>query len=195
MTTKKLIPILFFLMVSAQILVPAQMIIHQENVMSQGKIMKFKTQPVDPSDPFRGKYINLNFEADEVVLTNRKDYRESETVFAILDTDSLGYAKINALSKVKPSKSTIFLKVKIDHFNYNDSTIVNVSLPFTKFYMNEHKAQTAENLYFQSVQEIKNTTCAVVAILDGDAAIKDVLIDGIPIKKAVDNATKNKQKK
>ena len=194
-TTKKLVIILFFLMVCAQLFVPAQMILHQENILSQGKIMKFKTQPVDPSDPFRGKYINLNFEADEVVITNKKNYREGETVFAILDNDSLGYAKINAISKIKPSKSIIFLKTKIDHFDYNDSTIVNLSLPFAKFYMNEHKAQTAENLYSQSAREIKNTTCAVVSILDGDATITDVLIDGIPIKKAVDNAAKNKQKK
>ena len=185
MPNKKYIYVLFVLMILAQIFVPAQMIFHQKNILSVGTLLKFKTQPVDPSDPFRGKYISLNFEADEVDVLNKKDFTQDEKVYALLTTDSLGFAKIETLSKVKPTNSNLYLKVKINYFNYDNDNRVTVQLPFNRFYMNEHKAQKAEDLYRQSAQNTQNTTCAIVALLDGDAVIKDVLIDGIPIKEAV----------
>ena len=195
MPNKKYIYVLFALMILAQLYVPLQMIFHQENVLTQGITAKFKTQPVDPSDPFRGKYINLSFEADEVSISNRKEFNQGEMVYALLSNDSLGFAKIDALTKVKPTNSNLFLKVKIDHFKYNEDHVVIVIFPFNKFYMNENKAQTAEDLYTQSARKVQNTTCAVVALLDGDAVIKDVLIDGVPIKNAVANAAETIQNK
>ena len=49
--------ILFIIVVCAQLFVPSQMIFQQEDVLKTGTAFKFKTQPVDPSDPFKGKYI------------------------------------------------------------------------------------------------------------------------------------------
>ena len=48
----------------AQIVVPAHMIYQQEDAIDTGVAYKFKTEPFDPSDPFRGKYITLNYEID-----------------------------------------------------------------------------------------------------------------------------------
>jgi uncharacterized membrane-anchored protein len=59
---KKTILPLFALTCLAQWFVPAQMIYDQEQVLREGKTYHFKTAPIDPSDPFRGKYITLSFE-------------------------------------------------------------------------------------------------------------------------------------
>ena len=51
----------FILMVLAQLYVPASMIFQKERVITQGTAYKFRTAPIDPNDPFRGKYITLSF--------------------------------------------------------------------------------------------------------------------------------------
>ena len=55
--------ILLLLLVCLQLFVPAKMIYDHEAILNKGKVFKFKTAPVDPSDPIRGKYITLQFEA------------------------------------------------------------------------------------------------------------------------------------
>ena len=49
--------IIFIVVAIAQLFIPTQMILNQETILKTGKPYRFKTQPVDPSDPFKGKYI------------------------------------------------------------------------------------------------------------------------------------------
>lgn len=56
--------LIFVLVAALQLFIPAQMILKQETILKKGTAYKFKAQPVDPSDPFKGKYINLNYEID-----------------------------------------------------------------------------------------------------------------------------------
>ena len=51
-------------MVMVHLYVPAKMIFNKEAVLAQGKDYRFKTAPIDPYDPFRGKYIDLYYEAN-----------------------------------------------------------------------------------------------------------------------------------
>ncbi len=61
MNNKKIILISFALLVLLQIWTPAAMIWNREDVLRSGKAFKFRSAPVDPNDPFRGKYIILSF--------------------------------------------------------------------------------------------------------------------------------------
>ena len=54
--------LIFLAVVLVQLVVPAKMIFDKEVILKTGTIYKFKTQPIDPSDPFRGKYVTLNYE-------------------------------------------------------------------------------------------------------------------------------------
>ena len=62
MSTKIIVIIAFIFMVFAQWYVPSKMILDREDILKNGEEFKFLTQPIDPSDPFRGKYITLNSE-------------------------------------------------------------------------------------------------------------------------------------
>lgn len=75
----------------AQIFVPTKMIFDQEHVISTGNVYKFKIRPIDPSDPFKGKYIHLNHDINSVP-TNDATWFNYEPIFISLTTDSLGYA-------------------------------------------------------------------------------------------------------
>ena len=67
MINKKTQIVLFVLVALAQLYVPAKMIWDQEDVLKNGSEYKFKTDPVDPNDPFRGKYITLSFDNNTFV--------------------------------------------------------------------------------------------------------------------------------
>jgi uncharacterized membrane-anchored protein len=47
-----------------QLGVVGRMIFHREDVLIHGREVKFVTRPVDPVDPFAGRYVALRFEAE-----------------------------------------------------------------------------------------------------------------------------------
>jgi uncharacterized membrane-anchored protein len=70
------------LVVIAQLYVPLQMMFNQEDIMKTGTEFKFQTAPIDPYDPFRGKYITLFFKEREITVQNNIKWSNGETVFA-----------------------------------------------------------------------------------------------------------------
>ena len=185
MVNKKYIYLLFAVMVFAQILVPLQMIYHHENILTTGKIFKFKTQPIDPNDPFRGKYIDLAFEENNITVKNIKNYQKTGIIFVKIKNDTLGFAKIISISKTEPDKNSDYLALKLNYANELNNNTIFLDLPFSRYYMNENKAQSAENLYRESTKNIQNNTYALVAVKSGEGIIKDVMIDEVSIKKLV----------
>ena len=186
MKNKKTLLILFTLVGLVQLFVPLQMIFNQEDIINNGIAFKFKTEPVDPSDPFRGKYITLSFKEEEIIVKNIKNWHNGETIFAKIGTDKNGFAKIISISKTKPNGNSNYLKLKIGYV----STIENenkifLNFPFERFYMNENKASNAEVTYAESMTDEKNKTYALVAVKNGEAVIKDVLINDISVKDLV----------
>ena len=59
----KIVIIAFVLLALIQWVLPARMIWEREEVLQIGKEFKFIVEPIDPEDPFKGRYINLNFKA------------------------------------------------------------------------------------------------------------------------------------
>jgi uncharacterized membrane-anchored protein len=186
MKNKKTIVLIFVFVVVAQLFVPLQMIFHQEDIIKTGKEFKFQTAPVDPYDPFRGKYISLVFKEREIAVKNAKKWTTGATVFATLITDKKGFAKISSISKVKPKNKEPYLKLKIGFAL--DNTKIALDFPLNRFYMNENKAPKAEKIYQEFSIKKKNATYALVAVKDGESVLKDVRINEVSIK---DLASKN----
>lgn len=180
MKNKKTLLTLFILIVLAQLYVPLQMIFNQEDIIKTGTEFKFQTAPIDPYDPFRGKYITLFFKESEITVKNAKKYISGETIFATITTTKNGFAKVSSISKTKPKHNDSYLKLKIAFSLSNDKIAIN--FPFNRFYMNENIASKAEKIYQESSIQKKNETYALVAIKNGEAVIKDVLINEVSIK-------------
>ncbi|MES2486246.1 MAG: GDYXXLXY domain-containing protein, partial [Bacteroidota bacterium] len=79
MKTKYLF-IAFALTALLQAFIPLKMVYDNHNVETEGIVFKFKTEPVDPSDPFRGKYITLEFESDSIYANVYPQYEGGENV-------------------------------------------------------------------------------------------------------------------
>lgn len=201
MKRERIIFFVFILVALVQLLMPAKMIFDREDILATGKDYRFKTKPVDPNDPFRGKYITLGFEENLVKDQSENDWQNSETIYVFLTTDIEGFARIVSISKVKPVGNVDFVEAKVSYFSFfdpmqaspdslnqsesNKNTDLIIEYPFNRFYMEEFKAPRAEKVYRESLSDSSNVTYALVKIKDGEAVVKDILINGISIKELV----------
>lgn len=182
MKNKNILLILFLFVVMAQLFVPSQMIYNQEDILNTGKIVKFQCEPIDPNDPFRGKYITLKFKESAIKVKNLKEWNSNETIFAKIETSKDGFAKIKSISRTEPTDNSIYLKLKINYITEYEGNKIYLDFPFNHFYMNENKAKNAEKVYTESTIDTTKIAYALIATKNGEAVIKDVLIDNISIK-------------
>jgi uncharacterized membrane-anchored protein len=179
MSPKKSLLLLFILMVILQLFVPLKMILDREAIIRHGTEFKFKTAPIDPHDPFRGKFISLQFDESLVDLPSDKEWQAGQTIYLTLITDTDGFAVVDSIAGQKPSGSQHYLKAKVSYY-YTGR--VRVNYPFDRFYMEESKAYDAELAYVETQADTTVTAYALVSVKDGESVLKDVLIDGIPIR-------------
>lgn len=174
--------IAFVVLAVVQLFVPLKMILDREDVLDTGQLFKFKTAPVDPNDPFRGKYINLRFEASRFPITNPDAWAMNQEVFVQLTTDADGFVQVFNVTTVAPSSSVSYLKARISTIT---SDTLFLEYPFNRYYMEETKAYEAEQLYQKSLSDTSQIIYALVRIKEGNAVLEDVMVDGIPIKEVV----------
>lgn len=189
MNQNKWITIGFILMVAVQLVVPASMIYNAEAIIAKGTEYKFITTPIDPTDPFRGKYITLSYRENRFQIYNPEEWSTNEIVFVTLTTDENGYAKISSVSKEMPADQQDFVKAKVSYVTNleNEDNYMTISYPFDRYYMEESKASEAETLYLESLRDTNLITYGLVNIKAGEAVLKDVMIDGKSIKEMVIN--------
>jgi uncharacterized membrane-anchored protein len=186
MKRNHLILALFALMVLVQLYVPGSMVLEREEVIGKGKAYKFRTAPVDPNDPFRGKYINLRFAETLFMVPSSQAWQAGDEIYVLLKTDKAGFARIANVSEEKPGRQVEFVKATVEFVTiYKDKKELHITYPFGRFYMEESKARAAETTYNQTQPDTTKITSALVYIKNGDAVLQDVLIDDVPIMELV----------
>lgn len=179
---KKLILPAFLVMVLAQLYVPMQMIIQSEQILTSGTAYKFKTAPIDPHDPFRGKYVQLSFEQDQFITSSAEDWASGEQVYVALTTDEEGFASITALWKRAPDSDEDYVLATVNYTSSDSIHTVYIDYPFDRYYMDEFKAPAAERVYNESVPDSTQIAYALVMVKKGQAVIQDVLINETSLK-------------
>lgn len=191
MSSKKILLSTFILVALVQLFVPAKMIFDKEDTLKTGTDYKFNAAPIDPSDPFRGKYIILSYRDNVAKVKNEKDWDSGEFVYVYLEKDQNNFAKITSVSKEKPTENQGFVKAKVSAVSSDGTNKLTIYYPFDRYYMEESKAYDAELVYTKWVQDTTKRTYALVRIKKGDAVLKDVLIDEISIREIVKEKQQN----
>lgn len=176
---------LFLLVALAQLYVPAKMVWDKETLWAEGKEYKFKVAPVDPNDPFRGKYITLSYEATRYESSNAEEWSRGEPIYVTLLEDSEDFALIKEVFRFPPTGAQNFVEAKVRRWS-SSSSIVFIEYPFDRFYMEESKAYDAELAYREMLRDSMQVAYALVNVKQGEAVLKDVLIDGVPIQQVVE---------
>ena len=186
MDLKKITIAGFILTCLAQLFIPANMILDREDVLKTGTEYKFRTAPIDPNDPFRGKYIVLSFQENTFPVNDQYDWTMNDPVFVEFTTDANGFAKIKNVAKTPP-KTSDYLHSTIAYIDQsNDQYQLVINYPFDRFYMEESKALPAEEAYREAALDSTQVAYALVHLKNGTAVLKDVMIDGKSIKDLVE---------
>jgi uncharacterized membrane-anchored protein len=182
---KKLSLIALGILIIAQFIVPFSMIQSRENILNNGELFKFRTRPIDPADPFQGRYVQLGIDMDYIPYPEdqKPDLAYKAVIFATLETDDDGFAHFTNWSYENPADGH-FLKTRnkgqyrvwIPETKKRIYKGMRLEIPFDRYYMEETKAPRAETLTREAT---RNTNCWVnVRILNGKAVIEDVFAEG-----------------
>lgn len=180
---------LIVLVFCLQLFVPARMIFRQENTLKTGVPYKFKTRPIDPNDPFRGKYITLNYEANSFKTNENGWENYSGMVYVYLFQNEAGFAQVKTVSKTPLDLPEDYI---IAQSNYTYNCTIYFELPFNRFYMNENKAYDAEISVMRAQRDSLKNCYGLVYLKDGIGVLDNVFIDGMDLKKYVKAYQKEK---
>ncbi|TPN86708.1 GDYXXLXY domain-containing protein [Aquimarina algicola] len=179
----------FIVLALIQLVVPFKMMHDSENVITSGTPYKFKTRPIDPTDPFRGKYITLQYKmryfiTSDTTFTSLTTFAPGDDIRVYIKNDQAGFAVVDTISKKPLDMNTDFVMAKVTD-SYKGK--VMFELPFTRFYMEETKAYDAELAYRKANRRrLRKKVYSLVYVKDGKSVLDNVFIDDIPIKKYVE---------
>lgn len=181
MKNKWLLVLLFVIMACIQWIVPMQMVRDSRSTLVSGTEYKFRLAPVDPEDPFRGKYLDLDFDISRVKVGTPPHWTSGDKVFVVLETDSAGFARVNRLSREIPEPDTDFIASRIRSAVGEDSLLVFIEYPLDRYYINEKIAGPIEEMIFENQRDSTKINYALVRVRAGKAILEELYIDEIPV--------------
>lgn len=185
----KLLPlVLLGLLALLQLYVPASMIFEREEVLEKGRAYQFVLEPVDPGDPFRGKYLTLHFSHDTLSMSDLGTVPNDQWAYVTFRLDQAGFARIHQISPTRPAQTADYLKTRVSYSQQDHRIRAFVDFPFDRFYLEESKARPAEKAYAAAMQDSSQASYALVKIKDGEAVLEEVYIGGVPVAQKVKEA-------
>lgn len=174
---------IFAIVAIAQLAVPAQMIWSRETIMDGGALYKFLAQPIDPYDPFQGRYVSLSVGQMRAPLPEGWYPVYGEPVYATLGTDEEGYARVDAVTKTRPDSGD-FIRATVQWVD-DQGQELSLDLPIDRYYMNEWAAPQAERAYRDNQWQEETDVYVTVRVLAGEIVIEGLFIDDVPIEEYV----------
>jgi len=164
-----------------QLAVPGWMIFQQEQILRLGQEYKFETEPVDPYDLFRGRYVALRFKAADLKRQDDPDLPAGTKVYVAVKANEAGFAEVEKLSKTPLEGDNVF-QATVNNW-WDTQAKIHLDFPFERYYMEESLAPKAEAAYRAVNRRASSQKAwAVVRIRNGNAALADLFIDGQPIR-------------
>lgn len=182
---KKLFMVLLITLIAAQFALPMYLIQRKEKILREGDVFRFKTRPIDPADPFQGRYVRLAYQ-DDYIPWPKEDSVELDykaRIYVSIETGEDGFSRFTGWSSARPDSGPYLSTRYLGRSHQWDPVIrksqykgLRINIPFDRYYMDETKAPRAEVLARDAT---RSTNCwAEVRILEGKAVIEDVYAEG-----------------
>lgn len=183
---------MFALVCAAQIAAPASMVLEHQRTVAEGSIWKFQTAPVDPGDPFRGRYVRLRFAVEREAVPmadNGVIYIAPDTrMYAELETGADGFAHLKRLQQQRPERGD-YLDVFTTRMRETEPKkgehlppAAYVRLPFDRWYLPEERAPQVEADYARASRGAQANTYAEARVRAGHAALTALVLDGAAVR-------------
>ncbi len=170
---------------------PLAMVQRAEQTLQQGATYRFRTAPVDPVDPFRGRYVTLDFEAAQIEVPPAWRFETGARLYAPIAVDVDGFARLGVPQAAPPTRGD-WLIVRLQ-WRDDERHQVRVDLPFDRYYLDEQLAPEAERLYWvrnraepgDAEADPRRPTWASVRVLRDTALLDELYIDDVPVRERV----------
>lgn len=177
----KIKTIAFFVSMLLMLAVPIYMVASYEAVLKRGTTFSFTPRPIDPFDAFRGRYVILRFDQEEISHSNAENtFKAGDEVFLELIKGSHDETLFGGLSH-HPYEQGDYLRVRV-RYVWDDK--VGISFPFDRYYMNEDLAPEAERMLgWAGRDELDSLQVTVnVKVRDGEGMIDGMYVNGQTIE-------------
>lgn len=170
--------------------VPVYLVQRGQTTLAQGTQYRFRTAPIDPVDPFRGRYVVLDFEAARLALRTGADtFDAGQRVYAPIAVGNDGFATLGVPAVAVPTGGD-YLQARVQWVNGGE---IGLRLPFDRYYMDEHAAPEAERRYWEASrrpgasddEDAHKPAFVTVRVRDGYAVLEELYIDGRPVRELV----------
>lgn len=177
----------FILLCVIQLYVAGGMILKNEKVLTDGTVIKLRTAPIDPNDPFRGKYIFLNLLDNLVDVAHAGEWKPGEVAYVTFRENAGGFSVVDQLLKTEPVATTDYLKVKVGGvIDQPGEQKVYIEYPFDRLYLEETKAPEAERIYLEATGDTSLMTHVRVHIRNGAGVLEDVYVGDQSIREMME---------
>jgi hypothetical protein len=201
MKHKKLILGLFVLVALTQLFLPFNMISNQATDVLTGTGFKFKLRHNKPGSfnsmnmgsSLEGKYIWMQFDENKYRATDNKGWKFNQVVHVTFTTDSLGFARIQSVSKSRPAPGTNHIKARAFR-NDRDSSLFSLHYPFNNYYIEDKDTRDINDAITKKMNDTLTTNYLVVKIKENNFFVSDLVIDGLSFKDFVKRVRANKNK-
>ena len=175
--------LLFAVVAAAQLAVAGGAIVKSELALRTGEAFRFRIQPVDPVDAFRGRYVAIWFAQDRAPVAEGAVIRPRTYICVPIEVDAEGYATLGP-ARVEPPSEGPYLRLRAGVVSPDEhgQEYVWVTLPFRRFYMDEDNAPEAERAVW-SGRRARREASVSVRIRNGVGVIEELFIDDVPIQR------------
>ncbi len=172
MTRERILWGVFALACLAQLAFASSSMWQAESALRRGTLHTFRTDPVDPVDPFRGRYVALTFRTDQVPVAEGATFERGETAWVELGVDAEGYARLVRAHAGPPDADHLSLPVL-----GGDASQVTVQLPFDRYYAEEERALEIDRQRWRAGGRFR----VGVRVLDGRGVIESLELAEVPM--------------
>lgn len=172
--------VFFFLFAAVILAVPLFLLFRSENILENGHLHKLRLQGYDPFDPFRGKYLRLNYDA---VIPCDSTLDKGDEAYVLFREDSLGFSYFAFAQAQQP-----------DHDDYMTAEVLYVRDGMAeikldnlrKFFINEDLASEAEQVIETYSREKPDDIYVAIRVLNGEARIDNIFVEEKPLNTFLD---------
>jgi uncharacterized membrane-anchored protein len=172
--------LLLIVVAVVQLAVAGDAIVRYELTLRYGESLRFRVQPIDPVDSFRGRYVALTFEANRAEIPEGLEIPNRGWIFVPVVVGEDGFARLGAVSLSRPSSGPYLrLRSGVEGQDEEGRRVAWVNLPFRRLYMKEELAAETERAMWRRG---RRQASVLVYVRDGVGVAKDLLIEGTPVR-------------
>ena len=174
---------LFVVVALVQLAVAGDAIVKSELALRTGEAFRFRIQPVDPVDAFRGRYVAIRFAVDRALVVEGAAVRPRKYISVPINVDSDGLASLGRANVGPPAEGAYLrLRAGVVTPDEDGNQQVWITMPFRRFYMDEELAPQAERAVWGGRRGQREASVSV-RIRHGVGVIEELYIDDTPIHK------------